>query len=119
MENLARSKNTPGTDAAFDLLSEIAIDPDSDERYPDGTVLIPADSPDASALMSRAIERRRPIAIVYADGREIVAAPRGGALAFFEHLLTRRREPKHGTPAVPLPADYQVEIRDPEALAAA
>ncbi len=37
MEKLARSKNTPGTDAAFDLLSEIAVDPDSDERYPDGT----------------------------------------------------------------------------------
>jgi hypothetical protein len=53
------------------------------------------------------------------EGREIVAAPRGGALAFFEHLLTRRREPKHSEPAVPLPADYQVEIRDRQALAAA
>jgi hypothetical protein len=61
----------------------------------------------------------RPLAIVYPDGREIVAAPRGGALAFFEHLLTRRRESKHSEPAVPLPADYQVEIRDRQALAAA
>lgn len=61
MEKPAQSKNTPGTDAAFDLLGEIAIDPASDGRYPDGTVLIPADSPDASVLMSRAIERRRPI----------------------------------------------------------
>jgi hypothetical protein len=75
MEKLARSKNTPGTDAAFDLLSEIAVDPDSDERYPDGTVLIPADSPDASVLISRAIEKRRPIAIVFPDGSDVVARP--------------------------------------------
>lgn len=111
MERLARSDNTPGTDAAFDLLSEIAVDPDSDERYPDGTVLIPADSPDASVLTSRAFEKRRPLAIVYPGGREIVAVPQGGALAFFEHLLIRRRESKHGTSAVPVPANYRVEIR--------
>jgi hypothetical protein len=75
MEKIARSKNTPGTDAAFDLLGEIAVDPDSDERYPDGTVLIPADSPDASVLMSRAIEKRRPVAIVFPDGSDVVARP--------------------------------------------
>jgi hypothetical protein len=75
MEKLARSNNTPGTDAAFDLLSEIAVDPTSDERYPDGTVLIPADSPDASVSMSRAIEKRRPIAIVFPDGSDVVARP--------------------------------------------
>jgi hypothetical protein len=40
MEKSACSQNTPGTDAAFDLLGEIAVDPTSDERYPDGTVLI-------------------------------------------------------------------------------
>jgi len=75
MNGPKRSKNTPGTDAAFDLLSEIAVDPASDERYPDGTVLIPADSPDASALMSQAIEKRRPIAIVFPDGSDVVARP--------------------------------------------
>lgn len=75
MERLARTENTPGADAAFDLLSEIAIDPASDERYPDGTVLIPADSPDASTLMSRAIKKRRPIAIVFPDGSDVVARP--------------------------------------------
>jgi hypothetical protein len=75
MEKLARSKNTPGTDAAFDFLGEIAVDPASDERYPDGTVLIPADSPDASVLMSRAIDKRRPIAIVFPDGSDVVARP--------------------------------------------
>jgi hypothetical protein len=75
MEKLARSQNTPGTDAAFDLLGEIAIDSESDERYPDGTVLIPADSPDASMLMSRAIAESRPIAIVFPDGSDVVARP--------------------------------------------
>ena len=75
MEKLARSKNTPGMDATFDLLSEIAVDPASDERYPDGTVLIPADSPDASVLMSRAIEKRRPLAIVFPGGFDVVVRP--------------------------------------------
>ena len=75
MEKLARSKNTPGTDAAFGLLSEITVDPTSDERYPDGTVLIPADSADASVSMSQAIEKRRPIAIVFPDGSDVVARP--------------------------------------------
>jgi hypothetical protein len=103
MEKLARSKNTPGTDAAFDLLSEIAVDPSSDERYPDGTVLIPADSPDASVSMSRAIEKRRPIAIVFPDGSDVVARPPTSSRAALmvvtsllwlaEHIRRRRDRP--------------------------
>ena len=103
MEKLARSKNTPGTDAAFDLLSEIAVDPTSDERYPDGTVLIPADSPDASVSMSRAIEKRRPIAIVFPDGSDVVARPPTasgpvlavviGLLWLAEHIRRKRDRP--------------------------
>lgn len=98
-----RSKNAPGTDAAFDLLSEIAIDPASDEHYPDGTVLIPADSPDASMLLSRAIEKRRPIAIVFPDGSDVVARPPTasgpallvvtGLLWLAEHMRRRRDRP--------------------------
>lgn len=103
MEKLARTENTPGTDAAFDLLSEIAVDPASDERYPDGTVLIPADSPDASTLMSRAIEKRRPIAIVFPDGSDVVARPPTssgpallvvtGLLWLAEHVRRKRDRP--------------------------
>jgi hypothetical protein len=103
MEKPARSKNTPGTDAAFDLLSEIAVDPSSDERYPDGTALIPADSPDASVSMSRAIEKRRPIAIVFPDGSDVVARPPTasgpvlavvvGLLWLAEHIRRRRDRP--------------------------
>lgn len=103
MEKLTRSKNTPGTDAAFDRLGEIAVDPDSEVRYPDGTVLIPADSADASTLMSRAIERRRPIAIVFPDGSDVVARPPTasgpallvvtGLLWLAEHIRRRRDRP--------------------------
>jgi hypothetical protein len=75
MEKLARSKNTPGTDAAFDLLGRVAVDPETDERYPDTTVLIPADSPDASKLMSQAVAERKPIAIVFPDGSDVVWRP--------------------------------------------
>jgi hypothetical protein len=82
MEELARSKNTPGVDAAFDLLSRVAVDPESDERYPDGTILIPGDSSDTSALISRAITDRRPIALVFPDGSDVVARPpESGAVA--------------------------------------
>ena len=49
---------------------------------------------------------------------EIVAAPRGGPLAFLAHLLARRRESKDGQPAILLPADYRVEIRGKQVFAA-
>lgn len=110
-------RNTPGTDAAFDLLGRIAVDPAANERYPNETVLIPADSPDASTLISRAVTAHRPLVIVYADGREIVAVPRGGVFAFLKRLLIRKPKLRQGPPAIPLPADYKVEIRDPQALA--
>jgi len=90
MEELAKSKNTPGTDAAFDLLGRAAVDPQSEQRYPSGTVLIPADSPDASKLMSRAIDERKPIAIVFPDGSDVVARPpvaTGAALLIVLSLL--------------------------------
>jgi hypothetical protein len=115
MEKLKRSKFTRAGAIANERLVEAVLDPD---RYPEGTTFIAADQDDFGSILAGAIAEHRPLAIVYPDGREIVAAPRSGALAFFEHLLTRGREVKHGQPAVPLPADYQVEIRDPQALAA-
>ena len=75
MENLAHSSNTPGTDAAADLLTRIAVDPAHDESYPDGTVLIPADSPDASTLIAGAIAGRQPIALVFPDGSDVLYRP--------------------------------------------
>jgi hypothetical protein len=75
MERPAHSKNTPATDASFDLLARVAVDASRDQRYPDGTVLVPADSPDTSLLLSRAIDERRPIALVFTDGSDVVARP--------------------------------------------
>jgi len=116
MEELERSKFPAAGEIANERLIEAAADPD---RYPKGTAFIAADQEGFGAVLAEAVAGHRPLAIVYPDGREIVAEPRSGALAFFEHLLTRRREPKgkRREPAVPLPADYQVEIRDRKALA--
>ena len=115
MEELGRSKFTAAGEIANERLIEAAGDPD---RYPAGTAFIAADQEGFGTVLAEAVAEHRPLAIVYPDGREIVAAPRGGALAFFEHLLTRRREPKEkrSQPSVPLPADYQVEIRDRRVL---
>jgi hypothetical protein len=118
MEKLERSKFTRAGEIANERLVEAVLDPD---RYPEGTTFIAADQESFGAILAEAVAEHRPVAIIYSDGREIVAAPRGGALAFFEHLLTRRRESrsKRPEPVVPLPADYQVEIRDRQPLAAA
>lgn len=78
MEKLAVSSNTPATDAGFELLTRIAIDPVNDDRYPSGTVLIPSDSSHVSQGIARAIEERRPIALVFPDGSDIVARPPAG-----------------------------------------
>jgi len=75
MENLPRSSNTPATNAAVDLLTRIAVDPENDDRYPDGTILIPADSPDVSVLIVRAVDERRPMALVLPDGSDVVYRP--------------------------------------------
>ncbi len=75
MEELTRSKNTRGTDASFDLLAALAVNADGPDRYPDRTILIPSDALDASVLISRAIEDRRPIAVVFPDGSDVVARP--------------------------------------------
>ncbi|MDX6670158.1 MAG: hypothetical protein QOI91_521, partial [Solirubrobacteraceae bacterium] len=45
------------------------------DRYPDGTVLIPSDSQDTSSLIARAIADRRPMAVVFPDGSDVVARP--------------------------------------------
>jgi hypothetical protein len=51
--------------------------------------LIPADPPDASGLMSRAIDERKPIAIVFPDGSDVLARPPAvsGATLLFVHGL--------------------------------
>lgn len=104
-----RSKFTRAGEIANERLVKAVLDPD---RYPEGTTFIAADQEGFGSILAEAVADHRPLAIVYPDGREIVAAPRGGVFAFFEHLLTRRCESENDRVAVPLPADYRVEIRD-------
>ena len=124
IENLTRSSNTPATKLASDLLTSIAVDSANDERFPDGTILIPADSPDTSLLISRAIADRRPMALVFADGSDIVARPpesHGLALAILvlllgaADLLRRKRDA-----AAFVPSEWVTEFhaaRQPEPVA--
>lgn len=86
MEQLNRSKFTRAGEIANERLIDAVLDPD---RYPEGTTFIAADQEGFSSILAGAVGDHRPVAIIYPDGREIVAAPRGGAVAFFEHLLTR------------------------------
>lgn len=115
MEELEHSKFTLAGEIANERLIGAVLDPD---RYPEGTTFIAVDQKGFGSILAEAVAEHRPLAIVYPDGWEIVAAPRRGALAFFQHLLTRHPERRDGRPAVSLPADYQVELRDPQALAA-
>jgi hypothetical protein len=78
MEKLADNSNTPATDAGFELLTRIAVDPANDVRYPTGTVLIPSDASHVSTSIARTIEERRPIALVFPDGSDILARPPAG-----------------------------------------
>jgi hypothetical protein len=70
-------------------------------KHPEGTTLIATDQEGFGSILAEAVAEHRPLAIVYPDGREIVAAPRGGVLAFFVHLLTRRRKPEDAAESGP------------------
>lgn len=109
MEELERSKFTAAGEIANERLIEAATDPD---RYPEGTAFIAADEAHFGDVLIEAVAEHRPLAIVYPGGREIIAAPRGGLLAFFEHRLSRRRELRGKQLSVTLPADYKIEIRE-------
>jgi hypothetical protein len=74
-EGLARGVNTPAVDAALDLAVRIALDPASDESYPSDLVLIAADLPHVSDMLTRAIGQRRALALVFPDGSNLVAQP--------------------------------------------
>ena len=90
MEKLATNSNTPATDAGFELLTRIAIDPANDDRYPNRTVLIPSDASHTSKGIASAIEERRPIARVFPDGSDLLMRPpagRGLALSLAVRLI--------------------------------
>jgi hypothetical protein len=118
MERLARSDDTPAGKIATERLIAAALDPD---RYPDGTAFIPADADDVEAMLTSSFAERRPVAIIYPDGREMVATPEAGVVAWSLLLLARvvtgflrRRRlgrDQLSAPSVEVPRTYRVEIR--------
>jgi hypothetical protein len=111
MEELERSEFTVAGKIANERLAEAALDHD---RYPEGATLIASDQEGFAVAVAEVVSEHRPLAIVYPDGREIVAAPRSGALGLLEYWVSRRRSVKsQGVLSVPLPADYRVEFREP------
>jgi hypothetical protein len=45
-------------------------------RYPEGTVFVPADTPDLPTVLRRYRESRAPVIVVYEDGHEeLIAGP--------------------------------------------
>jgi hypothetical protein len=127
MEKLVVNSNTPATDASFELLTRIAIDPANDERYPNRTVLIPSDASHTSKGIARAIEEGRPIALVFPDGSDLLMRPPAGhglallltvRLIAIAELLGHRRD----RPAF-VPRDWVTEFHaardanEPQALA--
>jgi DNA-binding transcriptional ArsR family regulator len=82
MAELERSRSraaSPAGELANERLIEAALEP---SRYPDGTVFIGADEEHLADAIADAVTERRPLVIVYADGREIAGEPLGSALAF-------------------------------------
>ena len=98
MESLAKTATTPGVDAAARLVASLPDDPERAARYPNGTVFVASDLPDAARTFERAIRDKRPIAVVFPDGSDVVGQPpTGNVVALFlllatKFLLSRSRE---------------------------
>ncbi len=125
MEHLAHSEDTPAGRMATEALIAAAVDPD---RFQDGTAFVAADAPDFEKLLVSSFAEKRPVAIIFPDGRELVATPQAGTLALillmFGRLLTNWKRRRHGDRelseaflSVAVPDDYRVEIRQ-ESVAA-
>jgi hypothetical protein len=72
-ERLERSEFTRAGEIANKRLVEAVLDPD---RYPEGTTFLAADQEGFDAILAEAVAERRPVAIVFPDGREIVTTAR-------------------------------------------
>ena len=105
MEPAQPGEFTRAGEIANERLIEAVLDPD---RCPAGTTFLAVDQEGFETALTEALAERRPLAIIGPDGREIIAAPRSGPLAFLVRFLARRRESEDSTS---LPDDYRVEIR--------
>jgi hypothetical protein len=123
MEQLAPSDGTPAGRIATERLISAALDSD---RYPDGTAFVPADAEDVELMLTQSFAERRPVAIIYPDGREVVATPEAGAIAWILLMVGRglmalrrhrARAEQAPRPSVKVPSTYRVEIRREKAAA--
>jgi hypothetical protein len=118
MEQLIRNEDTPAGKIATERLISATLDPD---RYPDGIAFVAADAPDFERMLADSFTERRPVAIVYPDGREVVATPGIGPLSqlveWFRRTVTipgvarNMRSVSVSPRAIAVPSHYRVEIR--------
>lgn len=124
MEQLAPTDGTPAGRIATERLISAALD---SNRYPDGTAFVPADAEDVELILTRSFAERRPVAIIYPDGREVVATPEAGVIAWVLLVVGRglvgllrghrARTEQAPHPSVKVPSTYRVEIRREKAAA--
>jgi len=87
------------------------------DRYLDGTHFLPSDAADLAPMLARALETRSPVAVIYRDGRELLATPvlgrLGGLAAAIKKRLPARASVTTGaaTPVI-FPPFYRVELRE-------
>ena len=87
------------------------------DRYLDGTHFLPSDAADLAPMLARALETRSPVAVIYRDGRELLATPvlgrLGGLAAAIKKRLPARALVTTGAAApVIFPPFYRVELRE-------
>ena len=113
MEELARSEFTEAGVVANDRFAAACGGSGS---YPDGTAFIAADAQDLAGVVAACIDENRPMAIVHADGLEVLAMPPKGPLSLAAAVLRpRARSRLAASGDIGIPAGYRIELRSPAA----
>ena len=122
MEQIDPGSSTPATEIAFDRIKEEIARPSP--RYPNSTVLVPADVPGFELLVARAATEGKPVAVIFADGREVLATPEVAGIAaltvtFLRALWSQMRHrgvsvgpSTDDASSVTFPPNFRVEIRE-------
>lgn len=129
MNDSERSRHSPAGKIANERFAAAALD---GSGYPDGTAFLPSDAPDFAEMLAASVAEHRPVAVIYPDGREVVATPAAGAFAGLLASLLRVVSSRHErnravqpgrtdpeSPSVALPREYEVEFREREPAPAA
>ena len=121
LESRAVSSEAHELDAATRKVLAGIDDPELEARYPNRTHFIAAADPRHSIMATRALFAGDPVAIVYADGREVLFTPeqaRGPAVLFLYLATIWLRFSSRGSDrtAVQLPPRTRIEARDSAGL---